>query len=158
RARARLVQPAHDARDAHRPGPRRRRRALGQAVTVLDPESPAAPLLASPAASPPPGAALEGDLARFGVADVLQFLRLAGATGRLECRRGDDRVQVAFAHGRPVWASNSGLAVRVGDVLVHRGWAATAALEAAIAAQVVEPARRVGALLRERGVAEAHVA
>jgi hypothetical protein len=96
--------------------------------------------------------ALEGDLARFVASDVLQFLRLAGASGRLECERGDERVEMAFAHGRPLWASTTGRAVRVGDVLLHRGWAARSALDEALNAQRHLPGRRIGELLRERGV------
>jgi hypothetical protein len=96
--------------------------------------------------------ALEGDLARFVAGDVLQFLRLAGASGRLECERGDERVEMAFAHGRPLWASTTGRAVRVGDVLLHRGWAAPAALDEALNDQRRRPGRRIGEHLRERGV------
>lgn len=96
--------------------------------------------------------ALEGDLARFVASDVLQFLRLAGASGRLECERGDERVEMAFAHGRPLWASTTGRAVRVGDVLLHRGWAARSALDEALQDQRRHPGRRIGELLRERGV------
>ncbi len=96
--------------------------------------------------------ALEGDLAQFVAGDVMQFLRLAGATGRLEYERGGERVEVAFVRGRPSWASTSGRGVRVGDVLVHRFGTARAALEEALSDQRRRPGRRVGALLRERGI------
>ena len=102
-------------------------------------------------------AALEGDLSRFVATDVLQFLRLAGATGMLECERGGECVAVGFAGGRPLWASSSGRTVRVGDVLVHRGWVNAAELDGALEDQRADRQRRVGELLRERGVAGEHV-
>ena len=104
-----------------------------------------------------PPAALEGDLSRFVATDVLQFLRLAGATGLLECERGGERVAVCFTNGRPQWASTSGRAVRLGDVLLHRGWAESSALEAALELQRAARHRRLGELLRERGVGTEHV-
>ena len=119
-------------------------------MSLLGTEAPAAPATGDLLA--PGSTALEGDLARFVVADVLQFLRFAGASGRLECERGGDRVEIMFAHGRPLWASASGRAVRVGDVLVHRGWAAAAELEQALGDQQRQPGRRLGELMRERGV------
>ena len=97
--------------------------------------------------------ALEGDLAQFVATDVLQFLRLAGATGSLECERAGVCVAIGFARGRPQWASTSGRAVRTGDVLVHRGWVDAIDLDEALEAQRVDPHRRVGELLRDRGVA-----
>ena len=112
-------------------------------------------LLAAAAESGPAPAAtlaLEGDLTRFVATDVLQFLRLAGASGRLECVRGGECVEMAFALGRPLWASTSGHAVRVGDVLLHRGWTTPEALATALEAQREQPGRRVGELLREQGV------
>ena len=102
-------------------------------------------------------ATIEGDLSHFVATDVLQFLRLAGATGVLECERGGECVAVGFASGRPLWASTSGHAVRVGDVLVHRGWVEATGLTAALEAQRSDQHRRIGDLLRERGVAGEHV-
>ena len=96
--------------------------------------------------------ALAGDLTRFVATDVLQFLRLTGASGRLHCERRGERVEMAFALGRPMWASTSGLAVRVGDVLLHRGWTTPEALDTALEVQRGRPDRRVGELLREVGV------
>ena len=102
--------------------------------------------------------ALEGDLARFVATDVLQFLRLAGASGTLECERGGEIVRMSFAHGRPQWASTSGRSVRVGDVLTHRGWVSAAELDAALDSQRSQSGRLVGELLRERGVPGERVA
>jgi hypothetical protein len=106
----------------------------------------------------PGPAALEGDLGWFVAADVLQFLRLAGASGRLECERRGERVSLAFAHGRPVWASTTGHSVRVGDVLLHRGWATSRDLDAALEAQRRAPGRPLGELLRELGLPADRVA
>lgn len=117
----------------------------------VSPQSP------SPSSGARAATALEGDLSRFVAGDVMQFLRLAGASGRLECERHGERVDIAFVHGRPLWASSTGRAVRVGDVLVHRGWAAVSDLDAALADQRRRPERRVGALMRERGVPLEHV-
>jgi len=109
----------------------------------------AAPALA--AAAP----ALAGDLAQFVATDVIQFLRFAGASGRLEVERGGERVTIAFSGGRPEWATTSGRAVRLGDVLVHCGWITRDALEAALADDA-EPGP-VGAIARRRGVAAEQV-
>ena len=105
-------------------------------------------------ATPP---ALEGDLRRFSAADVLQFLKLAGVTGRLECERAGERLEVAFDHGRPLWAQGSERCVRLGDVMLHRGWASAEDLRAALDEQHGRPGEPLGRLLRARGAAEAHV-
>src|SRR5262249_50360539 len=137
-----------DARRRGGEGPRRRRRAVGEAVNVAaSPE----PTPFDPHAAAPP--ALEGDLSRFVAGDVMQFLRLAGASGKLECERHGERVDIVFAHGRPIWARAQMRAVRLGDVLVHRGWVDADALAASLAAQHEQPDRRLGTLLSERGVA-----
>src|SRR2546421_440149 len=70
------------------------------------------------------GPSLSGLLGRFVATDVLQFLKLAGATGRCEFERAGERVSIGFAHGRPQWARTTGRSVRLGELLVHRGWAA----------------------------------
>jgi hypothetical protein len=101
------------------------------------------------------GPALPGDLARFVATDVIQFLRFAGATGRLEFDRHGERVTLAFAGGRPEWATTSGRAVRLGDVLVHRGAIRRDTLEAAIADDA-EPGP-VGAIARRRGASAEQV-
>ena len=100
----------------------------------------------------PGSAALEGHLDEFVAADVLQFLRLAGASGMLECEYCDERVSLAFAMGRPLWASTTGRSVRIGDVLLHRGWATAAELDAALETQRDTSGRPLGEVLRERGV------
>lgn len=95
--------------------------------------------------------ALEGALAYFFPSEVLQLAQLAQATGRLEFTRGDERVDLFLDHGRPVFARTTGLAVRVGEVLVHRRLVTPAQLESALEAQRRAPGRRVGTLLAETG-------
>ena len=63
--------------------------------------------------------ALEGDLAHFFPSEVLQLLQLAQASGRLEFTRGEERVNLWYERGRPVFARTSGLAVRSGELLMH---------------------------------------
>ncbi len=99
--------------------------------------------------------ALEGDLACFFPSEVLQLLQLAQATGRLELERGEERVVLHHDRGRPVFARTSGLAVRAGEVLLHRGVIGPEALARALERQRREPARRLGHLLIEQGDATA---
>jgi len=99
--------------------------------------------------------ALTGDLAHFVPAEVLQLLQLAQSTGRLEIARGAERVELYLERGRPVFARTSGLRVRVGEVLRHRGLVTDAAVDGALARQRSEPGRRIGALLVEAGAANA---
>lgn len=113
--------------------------------------------------------ALEGDLARFQPAELLQLLQLAQATGRLELSRAATRsapgradavpgtvpetVDVFFDSGRPVFARTSGHAVRTGELLVHRGHASAEAVERALERQRRGGRGRIGELLREAGAA-----
>ncbi|MEO5989763.1 MAG: DUF4388 domain-containing protein [Candidatus Eisenbacteria bacterium] len=99
-------------------------------------------------------AALEGDLGYFFPSEVLQLLQLAQATGRLEFGRQNERVDLLYDRGRPVFARTSGLAVRAGEVLLHRGVIQAQALARALERQRLEPRRRIGQLLIEAGDAE----
>ncbi len=96
-------------------------------------------------------AALQGTLEYFHPSEVLQLLQLAQATGRLELARGDERVALFFERGRPVFARTSGLAVRLGEVLQHRGVLTPEALAHALDRQKAHPDRRLGTLLVEAG-------
>lgn len=96
-------------------------------------------------------AALEGDLAHFFPSEVLQLLQLAQAVGRLELRRAGEQVDLWYERGRPVFARTSGVSVRSGDLLVHRGSVSEQALGRALDRQKGEPSRRVGQLLVEQG-------
>jgi len=95
--------------------------------------------------------ALEGDLAHFFPSEVLQLLQLAQASGRLEFTRAEERVDLWYERGRPVFARTSGLAVRLGELLMHRGAVSASALARALEQQRGEPRRRVGELLVEHG-------
>ena len=105
-------------------------------------------------------AALKGDLGRFQPAEVLQFLQLAQATGRLELSRlatgvagrdgAEETVDVFFVEGRPVFARTSGQSVRTGEILVHRGHATHEAVVGALKAQRRGAGKRIGAMLTER--------
>jgi hypothetical protein len=95
--------------------------------------------------------ALEGDLAHFFPSEVLQLLQLAQASGRLEFTRNEERVDLWYERGRPVFARTSGLAVRSGELLMHKGSVSPSALARALERQRNEPKRRVGELLVEHG-------
>ena len=103
----------------------------------------------------PPAPSLDGDLAHFFVSEVLQLLQLAQATGRLEVSREHERVDLYLDRGRPVFARTSGVAVRAGEILMHRGLVTPQALESALEQQRREPRRRIGTLLVEAGVVSA---
>ena len=96
-------------------------------------------------------AALEGDLAHFFPSEVLQLLQLAQASGRLEFTRGEERVDLWYERGRPTFARTSGLAVRSGEMLMHKGTVSPSALARALERQRQDPRRRVGELLVEQG-------
>ncbi len=95
--------------------------------------------------------ALEGDLAHFFPSEVLQLLQLAQASGRLEFSRGEERVDLWYERGRPVFARTSGLAVRSGELLMHRGVVTASAVARALDQQRAEPNRRIGELLVQQG-------
>lgn len=98
-----------------------------------------------------PAPALDGDLAHFFPSEVLQLMQLAQATGRLEIERGEQRVDLFLERGRPVFARTSGLSVRAGEILQHRGLVSPERLADALARQKADPRRRIGALLVESG-------
>lgn len=99
------------------------------------------------------GAALEGDLRYFLSTEVLQLIQLAQATGRLELERSEERVELFVDHGRLVFARTSGVSVRIGEVLVHRGDVLPEALELALALQQDLPGHRLGSMLVASGAA-----
>src|SRR5689334_7147097 len=95
--------------------------------------------------------ALEGDLAHFFPSEVLQLLQLAQAAGRLEFTREQERVDLWYERGRPVFARTSGLSVRAGELLQHKGIVSAQALARALQRQRGEPQRRIGELLVDQG-------
>jgi len=84
--------------------------------------------------------ALEGDLACYRAAEVLQFLRLSGATGRLRLERPGERAELHLVGGSLALATTDRGSVRLGEVLLHRGWIAPEAL-AEILADRPDPRR-----------------
>ena len=97
--------------------------------------------------------ALEGDLGHFFPPEILQLLQLSQATGRLELARGAERVELLIDRGRPAFANTTGVAVRAGEVLVHRGVVSRETLELVLAHQRDRPGQRIGSMLIEAGVA-----
>lgn len=95
--------------------------------------------------------ALEGDLALFHPAEILQLMQLAQANGALHLERDGEKAVIYFERGRPVLARTSGGSVRAGDVLVHRGLISREALERALLAQRSRPGQRLGMLLVASG-------
>jgi len=90
-------------------------------------------------------------LARFHLAEVLQLLRLASATGRLALVREREQAEIWIVRGTPQFARTSGGSVRTGDLLVHRGRVNAAALEQLLSVQQAQPGRRIGELLVAAG-------
>lgn len=99
--------------------------------------------------------ALDGDLAHFFPSEILQLLQLAQASGRFELTRENERVDLYFDRGRPVFARTSGLAVRAGEILMHRGQAQPQAVARALERQRQQPGRRLGQLLVDSGDVQA---
>ena len=96
--------------------------------------------------------ALRGDLRHFFPGEVLQLLKLAQATGRLEMQRSGERADVFIERGQPVFARTSGGVVRMGDLLVHRGVVAPETIQRVLN-QPARAGQRLGARLIEAGVA-----
>jgi glycine/D-amino acid oxidase-like deaminating enzyme len=97
--------------------------------------------------------ALEGDVGWFQPAEVLQLLQLAQATGVLEIERAVERVELVFDSGQLIAARTTGAAVRVGEVLVHRGVVIPEAVELALSMQQDQPGERIGQMLISAGAA-----
>ena len=95
--------------------------------------------------------ALEGDLEHFFPGEVLQFLQLSQAHGRLEIDRGSERAEIYFERGRPVFARTSAPSVKAGEILVHRGVLKPETLEQVLARQQDRPGQREGQKLIAAG-------
>lgn len=96
--------------------------------------------------------ALEGDLRHFHLPEILQLLRLAQATGRLDLERSRERAEMFVEGGCLTFARTDARSVRTGELLVHRGLVTPAAVAAALDAQPGR-GRPLGALLIEAGAA-----
>ena len=97
--------------------------------------------------------ALSGDLNFFRPAEVLQLLQLAQASGRFVLERADERVELSFEGGRLLAGRTSGTAVRLGDVLVHRGLVVSEAIDLVLSIQQDQPGERIGQMLVSAGAA-----
>jgi hypothetical protein len=114
--------------------------------------------VSSGAGSPEP--ALFGDLARFSVSDILQFLGFLGLSGSLEFTRPaaaeKERVRFRLHGGRLIEAVAGGPHLRIGELLVRRY---DVTLESVMerlqqqnqARQSRQPVLRLGELLLETG-------
>jgi len=98
------------------------------------------------------GTALEGDLAHFYPSELLQLMQLAQATGALYFERPNEHATLWFERGRPVFARTDGGSVRVGQVLVHRGFLTPEMLEEALLEQRNHHGWRLGLVLASQGV------
>lgn len=98
------------------------------------------------------GAALEGDLAYFYPSELLQLMNLAQATGALYFERQGEHATLWFENGRPVFARTDGGSVKLGQVLVHRGFLTPEMLEEALVEQRNHQGWRLGLVLASQGV------
>ena len=98
------------------------------------------------------GSALEGELRHFQLPEILQLLRLAQATGRLDLERVSERAELFVQDGQLIFARTDARSVRTGELLVHRGHVSQAAVDEALKIQPLR-GRPLGALLIESGEA-----
>ena len=96
------------------------------------------------------GPALEGDLQHFQLPEILQLLRLAQATGRLDLERPRERAELYVENGRLTFARTDAKAVRTGELLVHRGHVRQVVLDAALSTQLTH-GRPIGMMLVDAG-------
>ncbi len=99
--------------------------------------------------------ALEGDLHYFQPAEVMQLLQIAQASGRFRLERGSEHVELLVERGRLISARTTGVAVRLGEVLVHRGVVVPEALDLVLTLQQDQPGERLGQMLVTAGAASA---
>jgi hypothetical protein len=97
--------------------------------------------------------ALTGDLKFFRPPELLQLLQLAQASGRFDLEREGEQVQLIFERGRLVAGRTNGAAVKLGDVLVHRGVVVAEALDLVLSIQKDQPGERIGQMLVASGAA-----
>lgn len=96
------------------------------------------------------GACLAGDLATFGIAEVIALLSTAEKTGVLECRLPGDVVKrLHFEHGQIVFAASTCTGDRLGESLVRAGRITQAQLDTA--ALAITPGNKLGKILVEMG-------
>ena len=98
--------------------------------------------------------ALSGALQHFMPIQILRLLQLAGTSGRLEIRHGEERADLFVVDGRSAFAFTNAVHLRVGDVLVNGGDIRPEAIELTLAVQQDQPGVRLGEMLVESGVVE----
>ncbi len=96
--------------------------------------------------------ALSGALDQFMAVQVLRFLQMTGATGRLEVVDGDEHADIFLIKGHSAFARTTGVHLRVGDVLVGDGDIRPEGMELAAAVQQDEPGKSIGQILVASGV------
>ncbi|HEY5544554.1 MAG TPA: DUF4388 domain-containing protein [Gemmatimonadaceae bacterium] len=95
--------------------------------------------------------AIRGSLREASLPDVLQLLAMGKKTGCLSVSHRQQFGTIHFERGRISHATIVNRRDRLGDILVKHGLISPAALDDAIAAQAVEPQRRIGDLLVAAG-------
>jgi hypothetical protein len=99
---------------------------------------------------------LEGNLACFGVPDILTFLNMGHRTGVLALERPTQETKIFFREGKPVYATSSKEELRLGAMLVRLGRVDNSALERALQQKA---GHRIGqALLSEKILQENELA
>jgi len=96
--------------------------------------------------------AFNGTLEHFMPVQVLRFLQMARATGRLEIVNGEERADLYMLEGRSAFALTNTVHLRLGDVLVNGGDIRPEAIELMVAVQQDQPGERIGNMLVENGV------
>lgn len=97
--------------------------------------------------------AVAGDLADFGVPDLLYMIKMRGMSGRLTLRRGDDDAALHFQGGRLIRVASSRVSQRLGELLVYLGRLTEEQLSAALTLQTERRgAESLGALLIGQGL------
>ncbi len=94
---------------------------------------------------------LAGRLTLFNVPQLLRLLESARVTGRLELKRGTERIDLFVEAGRTLFARSTDSRLRVGDVLVRRGEVRAEAVEFVLALQQDVPGERIGRMLVKSG-------
>src|SRR5688572_10024365 len=82
--------------------------------------------------------AFMGELSDVGVADLLQLLGLRRQTGRLTISSNGDDISLYLERGQLVLVSSSNLALRLGRILVDRGWLSETDLILSVEEQCVQ--------------------
>lgn len=102
--------------------------------------------------------ALEGDLARSELPDLLLFLQSGRRTGLLAMERVDQEAKVFLKEGTPVFAASTNPGLGLGNLLVRLGKVEADRVEQALARQRVSRLRIGQILTAEQALSEAELA